>query len=73
MFDWSVSKEEEEEKQTNKIGSLLFEAMVDTFFFKKEMVDTWMFKILIRKIMNLALLFIVTWKSKDGSYGIIKL
>ena len=32
MFDWSVSKEEEEEKQTNKIGSLLFEAMVDTFF-----------------------------------------
>ena len=47
----------------NKIGSLLFEAMI----------DSWTFKILIRKIMNLALIFIMTWKSKDESHGIIKL
>ena len=44
-------------------GSLLFEAMI----------DTWTFKILIKKIMNLTLLFIVTWKSKDESHNIIKL
>ena len=38
------------------------------------MIGTWTFKILMKKkIMNLALLLIVTWKSKDVSHGIIKL
>ena len=55
--------EKTKNKNKNKIGSLLFEAMI----------DTWTFKILIRKIINLALLFIMTWKSKDESHGIIKL
>ena len=37
------------------------------------MIDTWTFKILIKEFMKLALLFIVTWKSKDEVHGIIKL
>ena len=38
-----------------------------------KMIDTWTFKILIKKIKNLALLFIVFWKSKYESHGTIKL
>ena len=36
------------------------------------MIDIWMFKMLMKKIMNLALLFIVSLNSKDESHGIIK-
>ena len=37
------------------------------------MIDTWTFKILIKKIKNLALLFILFWKYKYESHGTIKL
>ena len=43
-------KKKNQQTNKNKFGSLAFETMI----------DTWTFKILIRKIMNLALLFIVT-------------